>query len=156
MNMPATEIQEYTVSLTREFNASPEKVFQAWTDPEMLRKWFGPKGVRTEPAEVDVRIGGAYQFIMTLPDGNVVNHYGKYKEIDPPRRLVFTWVLEGQACEGSADSFAETLVSIEFEDMGGATRLTLTHDLLPTEESRAGHEFGWTDSFERLVDNLQG
>ena len=57
MSLPASDIQSYTLSLTRDFNAPREKVFQAWTDPEILMKWFGPKGVTTESARIDLKVG---------------------------------------------------------------------------------------------------
>jgi uncharacterized protein YndB with AHSA1/START domain len=154
MSLSATDIQSYTLSLTRDFNAPREKVFQAWTDPEILVKWFGPQGVTTESAQIDLTVGGKYQFTLRLPDGQIATHQGEYREIDPPNRLVFTGILDGQGCEGSAGLYAETVISIEFEDMGSSTRLTLTHDFLPTEESKENHSFGWNGSFDRLAEIL--
>ena len=154
MNLPAADVQNLTVRLTREFKAPIEKVFQAWTDPKILTQWVGPKEVQTTAAEVDLKVGGKYQFTLKLPDGNISNHYGEYREIDPPKKLVFTGVLDGQGCEGSAGVYAETVVTIELKDMGGSTRLTLTHDLLPTEDSRDSHAFGWNGSFDRLAEAL--
>ena len=154
MSLPATDTQNFTLSITREFNAPREKVFQAWTDPEIIKEWFGPKGVTTESAEIDLRIGGQYQYALKLPDGKIANHHGEFREIDPPSRLVFTGILDGQGCAGSEGVYAETVITVEFEDLGSSTRLTLTHDFLPTEESKESHSFGWTGSFERLVDAL--
>ena len=154
MSLPATDIQSYTLSLTRDFNAPREKVFQAWTDPDILKNWFGPKGVTTESAQIDLRVGGKYQFSLRLPDGQIATHQGVYREIDPPNKLVFTGVLDGQGCEGSAGLYAETVITLEFQDTGSATRLTLTHDFLPTEASKESHSFGWNGSFERLVEVL--
>ncbi len=150
MNLTATDIQSYTVSLTRDFNAPREKVFQAWTDPEILTKWFGPKGVSTESAQVDLKVGGKYQFTMKEPDGKIINLGGQYREIDPPNKLVFTWILDGQDCGGSEGQYAETVVTIEFQDIGTSTRLILTHDFLPSEESKEGHTMGWNGSFDCL------
>ncbi len=154
MSLPATDIQSHTLSLTRDFNAPREKVFQAWTDPEILMKWFGPKGVTTESAQIDLTVGGKYQFTLRLPDGQIATHQGEYREIDPPNKLVFSGILDGQGCEGSAGLYAETVITIEFQDMGSSTRLTLTHDFLPTEESKESHSFGWNGSFERLAEVL--
>ena len=154
MSLPATDIQSYTLSLTRDFNAPREKVFQAWTDPEILVKWFGPQGVTTESAQIDLTVGGKYQFTLRLPDGQIATHQGEYREIDPPNKLVFTGILDGQGCEGSAGLYAETVISIEFEDMGSATRLILTHDFLPSETSKESHSFGWNGSFDRLAEIL--
>lgn len=150
MNLTTTEVKSYTLSLTRDFNAPREKIFQAWTDPEILTKWFGPKGVSTESAQVDLKVGGKYQFTMKEPGGKIISHGGQYREIDPPKKLAFTWILEGQGCEGSEGQYAETVVTIEFQDMGTSTRLILTHDFLPSEESKEGHTMGWIGCFDCL------
>ena len=154
MNLPATDIQTYSLSLTRDFNAPREKVFQAWTDPEIITKWFGPEGVSTESAQIDLKVGGKYQFELKLPDGTISTHHGEYREIDPPNKLVFTGILDGQSCSGSEGVYAETLVTIELQDLGAATRLTLTHEFFPNEESKEGHNMGWSGSFDRLEEVL--
>jgi len=154
MTLSATEVQDYRLSITREFNAPREKVFKAWTDPELLVKWFGPKGVSTESAQIDLRVGGTYQFELKLPDGTTAHHRGEYREIDPPKKLVFTGILDGQGCEGSAGVYAETLVTIELEDTGGSTRLILTHEFFPNAASKDSHSMGWNGSFDRLEEVL--
>ena len=87
---------------------------------------------------------------MKEPNGNIVNHGGQYREIDPPNKLVFTWILEGQNCEGSEGLYAETVVTIEFHEIGDSTRLILTHEFLPNEKSREGHTMGWIGCFDKL------
>ena len=154
MTQTATNIQDYAVTLTREFNAPPQRVFQAWTDPQILVKWFGPKGVSTESAQIDLQVGGAYQFDLRLPDGQIAHHRGEYREIDPPRKLVFTGILDGQGCAGSTGVYAETLVTIEFQDLEGSTRLILTHEFFPNEASKESHSMGWGGSFDRLAEML--
>ena len=151
MNQPAIDIETYQLVMTREINAPRETVFNAWTDPETLKKWFGPEGVNTIAAEVDLTVGGSYQLTMQEPDGNTIEHGGVYREIDPPSKVVFTWVLDGQSCEGSEGQYAETVVTIDFEDLGSRTRLTLTHDFLPSEASKEGHNMGWSGSLDRLA-----
>lgn len=141
---------ETTLQLKRTFSASRERVFKAWTDPEMLKEWFGPEGVKTVSAEVELKIGGKYRFEMKLPDGKMVYHQGAFREIKFPERLVYTWILEGQNCKGGEDEDCETLVTIDFKDLGGSTELTLTHEFFPSEKSREGHEFGWTGCFNKL------
>ena len=150
MNLPATDIQSLTLSMSRVFDAPREKVFQAWTEPGMLTQWMGPKEVDTTAAEVDLTIGGRYMFTMREPDGKLIELGGEYREIDPPSRLVFTWVLDGQSCGGGEGHYVETLVTIDLEDLGNSTRLTLTHEFLPTQASREGHEMGWNGSFDGL------
>ena len=151
MNQPAVNIQTYQIVMTREFNAPWDTVFRAWTEPAMLKKWFGPEGVNTIAAEVDLRVGGRYQLTMQEPDGTTIVLGGTYRDIDPPGKLVFTWVLDGQSCEGSEGQHAETVVTLDFEDLGSTTRLTLTHDFLPSESSKEGHTMGWTGSLDRLA-----
>ena len=150
MNTTVTDVQNDTLSLTRDFNASREKLFQAWTDPKILTQWFGPKGVSTESAQVDLKIGGQYQFTMKEPDGKIHSIGGRFREIDPPNKLVYTWILDGQGCGASEGLYAETVVTIEFQDLGTATRLILTHDFLPSKESKEGHAMGWNGSLDCL------
>jgi len=101
---------ETRLSLTRTFSAPREKVFRAWTDPEELKKWWGPPGYSTPTADVDLRVGGAYRFgMMELPDGEVFYLAGTYREVRPPEKLVYTWNWEGQPELGrpsSPSSFA--------------------------------------------------
>lgn len=154
MNPTDTDVKLYTLSLTRDFNAPRETVFNAWTDPEVLTRWFGPKGVSTESAEVDLTIGGRYRFTMKEPNGNIVKIGGEFRKIDPPKKLVYTWVLDEQGCGGSDGQYAETLVTIEFQDQGPTTRLILTHEFLPSETSKEAHNMGWSGSFDCLEEVL--
>lgn len=155
MNIPATDIQQdFSLSLTRKIKAPREKVFQAFTDPTLLTQWFGPKEVTTTDAQVDLKIGGRYQLTMQEPNGNIINHGGEYREIIPPEKLVFTWVLEGQGCEGSQGEYAETIVTIEFQDIGSSTRLILSHDFLPSTESKEAHTQGWIGCLDCLEETL--
>ena len=151
MNISTAEQQNLNLAVSREFNAPCANVFKAWTDPETLKKWFGPHGVTAQSANIDLKVGGDYQITMRLPEGDVVIHRGQYRHIEPPHKLVFTWILEGQACEGSDGESAETLVTIEFKDMGETTRVELTHEFLPSEKSKEGHAMGWNGSLERLA-----
>lgn len=137
---------EAAVILQRTFSAPRERVFRAWTDPDELKKWFGPSDQFTVPtAEVDLRVGGKYRIAMRSPDGNLNVAAGVYREIRPPERLVFTWSWE----EGGMD-IGETLVTVEFRGAGQSTEVVLTHELLPTDEARKAHGEGWTGCLARL------
>jgi len=138
------------LSIRRTFNATPQRLFRAWTEASELVKWFGPEGVVTENAKTDLRIGGAYSMTMRIPTGDVVVHHGVYREIIVNEKLVFTWVLDGQNCEGSEDENCETIVTIYFNELEGATELVIIHDFLPTQKARDNHEFGWTGCLENL------
>lgn len=137
---------ETTLHLKRTFAAPREKVFRAWTEPEELKKWWGPEGYSTPTAEVDLRAGGTYRLgMMKLPKGDVFYLVGTYREVRPPERLVYTWRWESQADLG------ETLVTVEFRDRGNATEVILTHELFPTEKARQDHNKGWNSCLDRLA-----
>ena len=141
--------QETTLHLRRTFQAPREKVFRAWTDPEELRKWWGPDGYETPIAEVDLRVGGAYRFGMRkLPDGDIFYLQGTYREVRPPERLVYTWRWE------ATPELGETLVTVEFHDRGGSTEVALTHELFPTDKARSDHEKGWNSILSQLTKAL--
>ncbi len=151
MNTTVSAEQQHQINISKDFKATANEVFAAWTDPEMLRSWFGPEGVKTESASVDLRVGGNYSFTMLLPDGQSVIHRGEYRVIDKPNRLVFTWILEGQECEGSKEKYGETLVTLEFQEKENTTTLILTHDFLPDTTSKEAHEYGWQGSLDCLA-----
>jgi uncharacterized protein YndB with AHSA1/START domain len=137
---------ETTLRLTRTFAAPREKVFRAWTEPQALKKWWGPHGYETPSAEVDLRVGGRYRFGMRkLPDGEIFYLSGVYREVSPPERLVYTWLWERQDVD-----FGETLVTVEFLDRGGETEVVLTHELFPNAEERDRHNQGWNSTLDRL------
>lgn len=150
--MATTETNaETTIRLTRTFNAPRERVFRAWTDPKEMKRWFCPEGFSTPAADVDLRVGGAYRIDMKSPEGKRIVHDGTYREIRPPEKLVFTWVLDDQDCEGSRGLDGGTLVTVALRDLQGSTELTLTHELLPTQEARDGHEWGWSGCLDHLA-----
>ncbi len=138
---------ETTLTLRRTFQAPREKVFHAWTDPETLKKWWGPEGYETPEAEVDLRVGGRYRLGMRkLPDGEVFYLSGAFREISPPERLVYTWSWE----QASMD-VGETLVTIEFRVAGQSTEVVLKHELFPNEEARENHNQGWNGCLDKLA-----
>ncbi len=151
MNTTLSAEQQHTIILSKEFRAPVEKIFDAWIDPEVLKSWFGPEGVVTTAASIDLRLGGSYSLTMALPDGKTVIHRGVYRSIERPSKLSFTWILEGQDCEGTKDLHAETLVTLVFHQKENITTLVLTHDFLPSESSKEAHGYGWSGSLDRLT-----
>ena len=139
------------LQLRRTFEARRESVFDAFTKPDELAKWWGPKGMTTPVAEIDLRTGGAYRFDMAEPDGGIHRVTGVFREVRRPEKLVYTFMWEEGDFAG-----VETLVTIEFADLGAATELTLTHELLPSERACELHEQGWTSSFDCLDESLAG
>jgi uncharacterized protein YndB with AHSA1/START domain len=131
--------------LERHFAARPERVFQALTDPAELVRWWGPEGFTVPECELDVRPGGAWRTCMRSPDGNLHCVSGVYREIVPPKRLVYTWSWE---TEGPPH---ETLVTIELVARDGGTDLTLLHQGFKSDDSRDQHAGGWGGCFDSLV-----
>jgi uncharacterized protein YndB with AHSA1/START domain len=136
------------LTLRRVFKVPIEKVFDAWTKPDVLASWFGPVGFTVSMAKTDLRVGGEYLIVLQPPEGVAIRHSGEYLEVTPPERLVFTWLLENQACGGCRDECAETLVSIDFKRLAESTEICLTHERLPGKEAYAGHVFGWNSTFD--------
>ncbi len=150
-NQKQQDIQARLV-VKRVFNATIDRVFNAWTKAEVLASWFGPAGFIVTRTDTDLQVGGKYEIVLQPPAGDAIRHFGEYVEIIDSKRLVFTWILENQACQGSQNQHAETLVSIDFRQINTATEIVLTHERLPSPDSYDGHKQGWNDSFESLAE----
>lgn len=133
-----------TLRMERTFAASAQRVFDAWTSPEVLRRWWHAEhDWETSVAEVDLRVGGALRVVMRNPrDGAEYGGGGQYLEIDPPRRLVFTWYWDGND--------TRQLIEIDFEEADGATTVRFSHRDLWSEEAVRDHEGGWSNCFDNL------
>jgi uncharacterized protein YndB with AHSA1/START domain len=140
----ATASELSALHFRRTIPASPERVFRAWTDPGELTTWIGPEGVEVIGAEVDLRVGGDYRVAFRAQDREIVRVAGTYLEIDPPRRLSFTWRVEGADRE-------ETRVTVELTEADGSTELVLTHERFLSEDFRAFHDVGWSSVLGRLA-----
>jgi uncharacterized protein YndB with AHSA1/START domain len=141
--MSATELR-----VERTFDAPRQAVFDAWTSPEVMRRWLAAEHDWTTPtAEVDLRPGGRVRVSMAEPGGEPVHTFeGEYLEVRAPERLVFTVGWQGADADGVVST-----VSVEFHEDGERTTVVLTHTGLPSEESRRDHEDGWT----KCLDNLE-
>jgi uncharacterized protein YndB with AHSA1/START domain len=139
---PAVTIAE-DVTLEIRIGARPETVFPFFTDPELMVQW---KGTR---AELDPRPGGAYRVDMN-PQARV---RGEYLEVDPPRRVVFTWGWEG---EGVPVAPGSSTVAIDLTPDGDGTLVRLTHSGLPSDEMKHAHVDGWNEYMPRLKRAAQG
>jgi uncharacterized protein YndB with AHSA1/START domain len=119
--------------VTRTFDAPAHIVFDAWTKPELLKRWWAPKsfGVLLFACEQDLRVGGAYRFAFGRDPKNPEVFTGRYFEVNPPSRLVLTQVYERMSDAG------EAIVTADFEESQGRTRLTL-HQLFPSKEALEG------------------
>ena len=134
----------------RTFDAPREAVFAAWTNPEVLRRWWASEpGWRSPSAEVDLRVGGRYRLSMGEPDGGPVHTVtGEYTEVRPPERLAYTWTWEGDPPE--MDGSAGTLVTVEFAEDDGRTTVTVVHTGFATEQARDLHKGGWGGCLDSL------
>jgi uncharacterized protein YndB with AHSA1/START domain len=139
-----------TMKIERTFQAPAEAVFDAWTSEEVMRRWFhGEHHWQTPHAEVDLRLGGAVRVVMRDPAGEVDHGGGgHYTEIDPPHRLAFTWTWDDE-------SDRETLIELDFEEVDGATKVTLTHSGLRDQEAVTSHEGGWNNALDNLGEALE-
>jgi uncharacterized protein YndB with AHSA1/START domain len=144
------------LEITRIFDAPREVVFQAWTDPERLKRWWGPKDFTNPVCELDARPGGAIRIHMRAPDGTVYPMTGVVREIVEPERLVFV----SAALDEQGNPFFEVLNTIEFSEQGGKTRLTLRASVVnktaEAEPYLAGMEEGWSQSLDRLAEEARG
>jgi uncharacterized protein YndB with AHSA1/START domain len=136
--------QDISLTLVRKIKATPEKVFAAWTDPKILKKWMSPRDeMEVTLAEANLKVGGRYRIIMHDPDGKDHIVGGAYSEIAPCSRLAFTWAWEGSPGP-------ETLVTIELREISEGTELTLTHTKFENEPARDMHNQGWVGCIGRL------
>jgi uncharacterized protein YndB with AHSA1/START domain len=159
---PATE--EKALVIERVFNAPRELVWKAWTDPEMAKRWWGPRTFTAPAAEIDFRVGGKCTMAMQSPDfneGRPIWSTGVYKEIVPLERIVVTDSFadeEGNVVPATHydmpdDIPLEMLITVTFEDAGdGKTKMTLRHEGLPAGDMQEGAGTGWNESFDKLAE----
>jgi uncharacterized protein YndB with AHSA1/START domain len=138
--------------IRRTFAAPVDRVYQAWTDPRLMSRWFLPNERWNESVvENDLKVGGAYKIAMHHSDGDVLNTIGHYLEVVPNERLSFTWDwLE------SPTGRHQSVVSIELRPVPGGTELTLTHDRLADAAERENVNSGWAGCLNTLDGFLTG
>jgi uncharacterized protein YndB with AHSA1/START domain len=142
---------ERTLVITRVFDAPRELVFKAWTEPEHLVKWMGPRGFKSTIERTDLRVGGGYRIHMRGPEGDDHWTQGTFREIREPDRLVMagSWA----DAHGNPTS-PETLLTLTFEESEGKTRFTLHQALFESVTARDEHRGGWNSSLDRLAEYL--
>lgn len=148
--MTETAHASNVIRVERTYDAPAQGVFDAWTNPEVMRRWWhaGDASWETPVAEVDLRVGGGYVVTMRSPDGQERTGRGEYTVIDPPERLAFTWTWDG------GDS-SKTLVEVDFTERDGATTVVLTHSGLESETSKDAHTGGWQSVLANLARELE-
>lgn len=136
--------------MTRVFAAPRSLVFKAWTEPERITQWWGPRGYTTLSCEMDLRPGGAWRICSRSPEGTEHREHGVFREIVEPERLIFTQAYEDAAGKPKH----ETLVTVTFTEQGGKTALVFHQGVFETITSCDAHREGWSSAFELLGEYL--
>jgi uncharacterized protein YndB with AHSA1/START domain len=138
-----------SLALSRTYPVGPEKVWRAWTDPQALKRWWGPgTGEGVSLAQLDVRVGGRFRIVFGGPQGTDHEVQGVYREVVPNRKLVFTWTWPRTTPE------RESVVTIVFRAAASGTELDFRHEQLFDESVRDGHQRGWSESLGKLEQYL--
>lgn len=140
-----------SITITRVFDAPRALVYEAWTNPEHLKRWCAPRGFTIPESRGEFRAGGAWWCCMVAPDGTRNPVGGVYREVVPNERLAFTHCWEDE--HGKPEH--ETLVTVRFADEGEGTRVTLEQTNFKSPESRDGHLGGWSECMDKLADLLR-
>jgi uncharacterized protein YndB with AHSA1/START domain len=140
-----TEHRPRALRIARTFDAPIERVFEAWVSEEVLRRWLhGMPGWGTPTAEVDLRVGGRIRIVMRDPTQRTeAGAVGEYRVVEPPRRLVFTWVWDDQPDRPQ-------LIELEFSERDGRTTVLMTNSAIPTDERLESQERGWQFCYDNL------
>jgi len=159
--MSDSTINEDAVVIERTFEAAVDLIWQMWTDPEHFKKWYGPKGFTVPVADMDMRVGGKRLICMASPDGSMkMWTTGEYVEIVPNERLVYTESMADEngnvvspSAMGMPDGYpATTEVTVLLEDLGGHTKMVMTHAGVPASSGAGG---GWEQAFDKLAEHIE-
>ena len=140
------------ILITREFNAPKELVYEAWTTPELVKRWWSAKRGEATVAEIDLRVGGRWRYAMVTDDGMEVAFHGEYREVVPNERIVSTEVYEGIP-DGEANA---TLNTATFEEEDGRTTLTILIEASSKDARDAIVASGVEDGLQDALDLLEG
>ena len=139
-----TEKSGLVVRIERSFAASAEAVFDAWTSPEVMRRWLHPAPDWDTPeVEVDLRVGGRVRVVMRRPEGRNAEAQGQYTVIDRPRRLAMTWTFDD-------DPDNLQLIELSFTESEGSTSVVMVNSGISTDERRGAQHDGWHGCFDEL------
>jgi uncharacterized protein YndB with AHSA1/START domain len=146
---PTPPPAEQAVRVSRTIRASRHRVYRAWTDPELLMRWFIEPDGDMRVVEMDLRAGGRYRLEGRMGDKPWAV-WGTYREVTPPSKLVYTWSWENDPALGEPLA-SGTVVSVEFHERGSETEVVVTHEGFATERARAEHDAGWIGCLDRLA-----
>jgi uncharacterized protein YndB with AHSA1/START domain len=144
MNMSLVA-SELSLHLERVLPAPRSRIFTMLTEPDLIARWWGPKGFTTGNVALDARVGGEYRIAMQPPEGNAFFLVGEFRRVDWPAGLSYTFRYEDPDPDDR-----ETVVAIRLEELADATKLTLDQGPFLTEPRRALHIQGWTETLDRL------
>jgi uncharacterized protein YndB with AHSA1/START domain len=144
MSTATSFLIEPSLTLKRRLKAAPQAVYDVWTDPTKIVKWFGPDSGPVEHAAFDVRVGGKYTVIFRTEDGEQHQVSGVYREVIPNEKLVFTWAWR-------STPERESVVTLQIKPDGDGSLLTLQHEKFFDEPARNRHREGWTGCLDKLV-----
>ena len=150
MEKAAKKDQGSVLEMVELFDATPERVFKAWTSKKDFVSWYGPEGFTVPFCEMDVRVGGKWRACIKSPKGDEYWMQGKYIEITSPSRLVFTY---GDGSE--QPKMGETIVTITFNKVGNKTKMVFRQTNFPTSELRDSHYGGWSSAFRCLKGDVE-
>ncbi|HWA81688.1 MAG TPA: SRPBCC domain-containing protein [Acetobacteraceae bacterium] len=133
-----------SLTLVRRIKAPPARIYAAWTEPARMARWWGPDAGPVLSAEADPRPGGRFRVVFQTLDGETHDCRGVYREVEPDRKLVFTW-------QWVSKPDRESLVTVELRPIPEGTELTLTHAQFHDETVRDRHRVGWSGALEKLA-----
>jgi len=151
---------EDALVIERTLDAPVDLIWQMWTQPDHFRKWYGPQGFTVPVAEMDLRVGGKRLICMASPDGSMkMWTTGEYVEIVPNLRLVYTESpadengnLVSPSAIGMPEGYPTTTeVTVLLEDLGGRTKMVMTHAGMPADSGAGG---GWNQAFDKLAEHI--
>ncbi|MFL9919483.1 SRPBCC domain-containing protein [Paraburkholderia fungorum] len=136
-------MEKPSLTIVRRIKASPARVYAAWTQPELMARWWGPDAGPVLSAEADPRVGGRFRVVFQTLDGETHDCRGEYQEVEADRKLVFTW-------EWVTMPERRSLVTLRLRPIEGGTELHFTHAQFVDETARDDHQAGWNSAFEKL------
>jgi uncharacterized protein YndB with AHSA1/START domain len=159
MNQTSMNVRsDREIVIARTFNGPARIVFDAWTRPDLVKRWWAPKshGVAVAACNADIRVGGSYRYVLRRDTGDEMAFSGTYTDVTPHSRLVYTQVFEPMA------AFGAVIVTVLFEEVAGRTHLS-AHELYPSKQARdgalaSGMEHGMRetmDQLEELISSLR-
>ncbi|MGH7587624.1 MAG: SRPBCC family protein [Gemmatimonadota bacterium] len=151
MNRTSMKVKsDREIVIERAFNGPARIVFEAWTKPELVRRWWAPKsrGVTVVGCDADIRVGGSYRYVLRLDTGDEIAFSGRYIEVTPHSRLVYTQIFEPMADAG------EATITATFDERDGRTHL-VSHEMYPSKEALdAALESGMEQGMRETMDQL--